>query len=154
MPDLIEVEISGGEEIFEKLENFPRRIGKAIVKKALRAGAAVFRDEMARRAPKGWHVFRKTEYKGQKYKGRSRDFGVLSRSIRTSLSVRGDELEGVASIGPSKKAFWGLFQEFGRRGAQAQPFIVPAFDAAKGAALEAFIKTAKEELAAQGSAVE
>jgi HK97 gp10 family phage protein len=154
MADLIEVEITGGDEIQEKLENLPSRIGKAILKKALRAGAEVFRAEMARRAPQGWHVFRTTEYKGAKYKGRSRDFGVLARSIRTSISVRGDELEGTASIGPSRKAFWGLFEEFGRRGARAQPFIIPAFDAAKDRALEAFINTAKEELAANGSPVE
>jgi HK97 gp10 family phage protein len=154
MPDLIEVEIKGGEEIQEKLENLPSRIGKAIVKKALRAGAAVFRDEMALLAPQGWHVFRNTEYKGQKFKGRSRDFGVLSRSIRTSLSIRGDELEGEAKIGPSKKAFWGLFEEFGRRGARKQPFIRKAFDSARDKALAAFINTAKEELAAQGSLVE
>lgn len=144
MSDLIEVKIEGGDELFEKLEQLPRQVGKAIIRKAIGAGAKVFRDLMASLAPQGYHVFRTTEYKGQKFKGRSRDFGVLARSIVVRTSVRGDELEGTAAIGPSKKAFWGLFQEFGRKGARAHPFIRPAFDSGKDQALQKFVDTCKQ----------
>lgn len=152
MPNGISVRVEG-EELFEKLEHLPLRVAKAIIRSAVRAGAEVFRQEMKARAPRGWHVFRRTSYKGQKYKGRSREFGVLSRAIVMSISTRGDELEGTAKIGPNKKAFWGLFEEFGTKFARARPFIRAAFEAVKERALAAFISKTKEELAKNGMEV-
>ncbi len=154
--DLIEAKISGGDEIQEKLERLPARIAKAIIRTAVRAGGQVFRDQMKLKAPQGWHVFRSTKYKGQRFKGRSREFGILSRAIAMKLSIRGDELVGSASVGPDKKAFWGLFQEFGakKNNQPARPFIRATFEAVKDKALDAFIVTAKEELRKNGMLIE
>lgn len=154
--DIVSVKISGGEEILAKLERLPLRIAKAIIKTAVRAGGQVFRDQMKLRAPRGWHVFRKTAYKGQKYKGRSREFGVLARAIVMKLSVRGDELQGTASVGPNKKAFWGLFQEFGakKNSQPAHPFIRASFESVKEKALSVFIDTAKAEIRKNGMPIE
>jgi HK97 gp10 family phage protein len=69
-------------------------------------------------------------------------------------SIRGDELQGSASVGPDKKAFWGLFQEFGTRFSKGNPFIRATFDAGKDKALDAFIVTAKEELRKNGMPIE
>lgn len=152
--DFVQTKVSGGEEILEKLESLPLVIGKAILRKALRAGAKIFSDEMKHRAPRGWHILRATSYKGAKYKGRSREYGLLAKGITTKTSISGDELAGSASVGPSKKTFWGLFQEFGTKHSKAQPFIRSSFDTTKEKALEAFVSTAKSELAAKGMPVE
>jgi len=152
--DLIQAKMTGGAEIQEKLERLPSRIAKAIIKTAVRAAGQVFREQMKLRAPQGWHVFGGTKYKGQKYKGRSREFGLLSRGIILKTSFRGDELAGTASIGPSKKTFWGLFQEFGTKKSKANPFIRATFESSKDEALSVFIATAKEELRKNGMPIQ
>ena len=66
-----------------------------------------------------------------------RDRGGLKASIerqRHKSSRRSSEWDS----GPSRKGFWGLFQELGTIYHPAQPFMRPAFDAGKDTAERAF----------------
>lgn len=141
MPNLVEVKITGGRELFEALEERPPRIAKAIIRKCLRAAAGIWRGEMRDTVPQGPHV-----WKGSSRTGRSREFAFLRDHIGMKVSVRGDELEGSCAVGPVKKGFWAQFLEFGRSDQAAQPFIRPAFESKVRDVLEKFTEKAKEEL--------
>jgi HK97 gp10 family phage protein len=140
MSKVVEVKISGGRELYEMLEERPKRIAKAIIRKALKRAAGIWRGEMKDRVAQGWHVWKSST------KGRSREWGFLRGHIGMKLSVRGDELEGSCAVGPVKKGFWAQFLEFGRSDQAAQPFIRPAFESRKEDVLAEFISTAQEEL--------
>jgi HK97 gp10 family phage protein len=148
MASVVQVKITGGAELYRALEERPRQVGKAIIRAALRSGARIWWKEMKDRVHRGWHVFRNTKFKGQRLKGRSREFGVIAqRGIAIKVSVRGDELGGIAQVGPTRKgAFWSLFLEFGTSRQGKFPFIRPAFETKKQAVLEEFIRKTKEEL--------
>lgn len=154
--DIVSVKVDGFEEIQDKLERLPKLAAKAIMREGLKAVGKLWRVGMARRVVRGFHVFQSfgAKYRGIKIKGRSREYGVISRSIRTRVSVRGDELEGTVDVGPSRKAFWAGWLEFGRKGERKQPFIRPEFEETKEEALELFKKTTKEQLAANGMPVQ
>lgn len=141
MSKVVEVKITGGQELFEMLEERPPRVAKAIIRKALRAAAGIWRGAMVEKVAQGWHV-----WKGSSKTGRSRDFAFLHGHIGMKLSVRGDELEGTCSVGPVKKGFWASFLEFGTSRQAAQPFIRPAFDGYKDAVLDKFTEKCREEL--------
>jgi HK97 gp10 family phage protein len=156
MSEIVTFKIEGLEEIQDKLERLPKLAGKAIIKEALKRVGKIWRDDMAHRVVKGFHVFQDGagKYKGIRLKGRSREYGVLSRSIRAKISVRGDELNGSVQVGPSKKAFWATWIEFGRKDQHDQKFIRPSFEENKEKVLEEFNKVCREELANNGMPVE
>jgi HK97 gp10 family phage protein len=146
--NVVEIKITGTAELEAALESFPRTMAKAIVKKALKSAAGIWQQEMKAKVRQGWHVWKITEYKGAKYKGRSREWGALSRLIGIKVSVRGDELGGTATVGPVKKGFWALFLEFGTKRMGARPFIRPAFDSRANDVLNKYIEVARTELEA------
>lgn len=144
MPGVIEVKITGGDELEKKLEDVSRKIAKAIIRSALRSAAGIWREEMKDRAKKGWHV-----WQGSK-QGRSREFGLVSGHIGMKFAVRGDDLEATAQVGPMRKFFWSLFMEFGTRKMAARPFIRQSFESRKQDVLNKFIEVAKEKVESQG----
>jgi len=141
MPNLVEVKITGGRELFEALEARPSRVAKNIIRKCLKKAAGIWRGEMRQTVAQGPHV-----WKGSAKTGRSREFAFLRDHIGMKVSVRGDELEGSCAVGPVKKGFWAQFLEFGRSDQAAQPFIRPAFESKVRDVLAKFVETAKEEL--------
>lgn len=87
----VDVTVEGAEEIKSAL----KRAGSAaekILKQATLKGAEVIRDEAERRAP--------------------RDEGELAANIVVEVD-KGSRTQTKVKIGPDKKRFWGLFQEFG-----------------------------------------
>lgn len=109
--------VTGEREILARLDAIGKELAGSIKMKALQVGAEVLKAGMERRAP--------------------RRKGRLAGSIVIEIE------DDIAKIGPSKKAFYGRFQEYGTSRHPAQPFARPTLDEDGGAAVEAV----KDELA-------
>ncbi len=103
MPD-----IQGLDELLKKLDALPYAVSKLVVARALRKGAEPIRAEAEREAPF--------------LSGRLQQEEVITVGEQTAT-------EAIAKIGPSKKAFYGLFQELGTAHQTPQKFLEPAFEA-------------------------
>lgn len=104
---MIEITVHGLKELQDALDKLPIEIQERTLRFALRKGANVIAEGAARRAP--------------------RDTGKLAEDI--VVRTRKDRAKGlVAEIGPSKKVFYGMFQELGTSFHAAQPFLRPALD--------------------------
>ena len=106
--------LEGARETERALRRLPRQVQGRIEMNALRQGAKPIREAAQDRAPK--------------------DTGELEEEI----IVRGRRRQGetVVRIGPSKKAFQGMLQEFGTEHHPAQPWLRPAFDEKVAEALD------------------
>jgi HK97 gp10 family phage protein len=127
--DVVYVKIEGLEELSARMQDFPRRVLTRGVRDALRAGAEVLRKEISNRAP-----VMATQETAQGHPP-----GFLKDHIGTKLKISARNDSGEAQVGPVKKAFWGLFAEFGTKKQPMKPFIRPAFESAKQGALDAFV---------------
>ncbi len=104
---------AGGREMAQFLTSLPERASRTVQRQALRAAAEPMRDDMARLAP---------------HEPGAPD---LRESMTISNARANDALydtEVAVAVGPSKRGFYGIFQEFGTRFHGAQPFARPAFD--------------------------
>jgi len=146
--DYVTVEVKGLAELQTKLEALPEKLAKKSLRKAIRAGAAVFQNAMASLAPK------------------ETGFEAEHISIRTRLSH--DELAITAQVGPNNKVLrperigkigrkgkeWGQrsaalvarFLEFGTSRHGKKPFLSQAFESNKAEALEAITEKLREAL--------
>ena len=106
--------ITGARELEKVLKRLPGKIGQKVLLSSLRPGATLIKKEAKIRAP------------------------VKSGTLRDEIVVR-KEKGGVVAlrVGPTRDAFWGMFQEFGTIKQPARPWLRPAFDATKGKALDA-----------------
>jgi HK97 gp10 family phage protein len=138
MIEPVTVTISGMDEIDRKLRELGPKLARRTMRKALKAAGEVFVAAQKMRAPVG--PGRKT--------GRSQHpAGNLRDSIRSVTRVSARYEEGAVLAGPTRHAFYAMFQEFGTRHQPSRPFITPAFDESKEAAKDKFIKTLREGLA-------
>ncbi len=122
----IRTRIEGAAELDRVLKLLPKAIGERVLANAVRAGAKIIRDEARAKAPVrvsgGLIRLGKKSSKG-------RIPGFLRANIITAKARRGTSSDSVTiHVGPSRKAFYGLFQEFGTRFHSARPFLRPAFD--------------------------
>lgn len=155
-----DINIVGGKELAEFLQQLPVRIEKNIMRAALRAGARVIADEAKINVPT--------------------QLGDLKRSIRTGSNAKKGQVEAYARAG-NKKAFYYRFVEFGTAahiikagknkkvlvftardgnkvvkeqvlhpGAVAKPYMRPALDAKGDAAIRAVTNKIKERLTKEG----
>lgn len=148
----IEFKISGLKELQDKLDRLPRQAAKECIRTGLKAGAFLWEQDMQFRVRK--HT------------------GFLAQHIAARITIRGDELAGVAAVGPEKtdypdrgggyrkKTIKGrlrnvgriaashvaAFLEFGTRKMPAQPFIRPAFEDRKQEVLDEFVIETKAAL--------
>jgi len=105
----------GAVELTRVLKKLPKEIGEKAMISALRSGAGVIKKEAKATAPRG------PEKQGRKKH--------LADSITVRKTSRRGEVPQVSvTVG---KAYWGMFQEFGTRYMAANPWLRPAFDAAK-----------------------
>jgi len=163
-----DVNIKGGKELMQFLNQLPLNIEKNIMRSALRAGARVVANEAKKNVPV--------------------DMGQLKASIRTSSNVKKGGVEAYAraggrknkSKGTDQSAFYAQFVEFGtaahiiypkkgkklkfkasdgstrfanfvlHKGAKAHPFMRPAYDAKNQEAIVAVMKRIRERLTKQG----
>jgi HK97 gp10 family phage protein len=153
------VKIDGLDKLQRALERMPLAVARRLFREALHAAAEIWVTEMALRAPK---------LEGVKLSENPRNVripGDLSRHIGMRVMVNSD-LQATAQVGPSKRTFWGLFQEIGRRASasgqrlpawlgggrrrsggasfmKAQPFVRPAFYGKADAVLDKFVAETK-----------
>ena len=132
MASPVKVKIKGLEELSQKIHEFPDKLVKKGVRDALRAGGEVLRGEISARAPRSVD-----ETHGHPP-------GFLAEHIGTSLSLSTRNDKGEIKVGPVKKAFYGMFPEFGTKHQAAQPYIRPAFESQKQNALDAFINKLRQ----------
>ena len=110
----------------------PRRADR-VLRSALRFAMTPSRKAAAAKAPIGTRMHKT-------YKGRLVAPGFLKRNIRVAVT-RVKNGKASALLGPTKEAFYGTaFIERGvpSRGIPAAPWLVPAFEATKDAALKRF----------------
>lgn len=109
------IEVSGLKELGANLKEFPLKLEKKWLRKALKEGADIPKTEMERRA--------RRQPRGPSHP----DVGHLADNI--VITSRLSEKKGaVVRVGPSKDAWWGGFQEFGTPHVPADPFMRPALD--------------------------
>jgi len=100
----------GLDDLQKKLETFPRNVARRLFREVLIFAARAWRDEMEARAPKLESV------KLSENPREVRIPGDLARHIGMQVMVNAD-LQAAVRVGPSKRTYWGLFQELGRRAA-------------------------------------
>lgn len=110
-------DIEGLEELLEALDETALSLGekRQLIVKALRKASEPIQEEAIARAP--------------------RLTGRLKANI--GIAVTDQTAEGAeAHIGPTSKAFYGLFQEIGTIHMTGKPWLGPAYDAREDEALE------------------
>lgn len=141
--EIVKFSMSGTAELEEMLERKPPEVAKKIVRTALRKAVGIWADEMRSTVRKGFHIFRAKTSHG---KGRSRDYGVISRSIGVRVKLNNDEFGGTAEVGPTKAVYWSLFLEFGTKKMAAIPFIRRAYESRKADVHEKYIDVVRTML--------
>ena len=133
-------EIKGLKELNEALKQLPDRVARNVLRGAVSAGTTVIRKEAQQRAP---------VYTGLVSEGHPPP-GTLRKSIRqsqqrqlSSLVQQAFHIGVRAAVTRTKSgaknldAFYWRFVEFGTSRMAARPFLRPAFEAKKQAAVEA-----------------
>lgn len=148
-----EIQVLGLKEIERTLARLPARLGEKVMRAALRAGAQVIRKDAQSRVP----VLQKPD--------KRRKAGTVKKSITIKRSKR-DKFGvflGIQGIGkkqisafkkgggrkgsnnPDDPYYW-IFLEFGTVNQPARPFLRPAFEAQKFAALRKFEEYCKKRI--------
>ena len=115
MAEYATVRLAGARELDAMLKRLPKHLGERVLVNAVRAGAQVVRAEAKARAP------------------------VKTGRLRANIIARRAKGRGAAvtvSVGPSRKAWYGRLVEFGTVTTGARPFLRPAFESTKRAALD------------------
>jgi len=149
-----EINVLGLKEIKSTLDKLPARLGEKVVRAALRAGAQVMRKDAQSRAP----VLKKPKYgrkpgtvkKAITIKRSKRDkYGVFltvqGLSAKKIKAFKGGSATKDAAYNPDDPWYW-HFLEFGTANQPAHPFLRPAFEAQKFAALRRFEEFAKRRV--------
>lgn len=110
--------ITGAKDLDKLLKRLPGKVAGRILQSSLRVGAMVIVKDARTRAPVGTGTLRREI--------------VARKTSRAKASGKSAEV----TIGPTQDAFWGLFQEFGTRFHPPHPWLRPAFEASKRAALD------------------
>lgn len=117
--------VEGMQELLAKLGTLDSLVmQKKIVARAVRAGAEPIRARAEELAP------------------------VLTGTLRESMMITVAEqtaTEAIGKIGPARKGFYGTFEEFGTAYIAADPFLRPAFDEERDAALKIIGETLASE---------
>lgn len=146
--------ITGGRELAQFLATLPAKVEKNIMRSALRAGAAVFREEVKATMPV--------------------DTGTLRRTVKVSVKARRGQVLASMKVG-GKNAWYAHLVEYGTRphkitparakalriagytvadvdhpGSRPHPFIRPAFDSKSSAAIAAVAAQIRKRLTAEG----
>jgi HK97 gp10 family phage protein len=121
------VTVTGLKELEQKLRDEPKNVAKKTLRRAAKDAADIWEAAISERAPAMTGFLR-------------------SQITMSSKATGGDEGSMQVMVGPSKKAYYGIFQEFGTRFMKAQPFMRPAFEQTKDQVLDAFVANLNQEL--------
>lgn len=142
-------EVTGLKELNEALKQLPENIAKNVLRGATGAGAAVIRKDAVARAP--FYIPASVMWGGDGGMAKNHPPpGTLKKSIyqvrRRELSTLVQQVFAVAvrtgkgqrdKAGRSVDAYYWRFVEFGTSKMAARPFLRPAFEAKKLAAIDA-----------------
>jgi HK97 gp10 family phage protein len=106
------VTFRGLRELDAAMRTLPDELQRAPARAGLKAGADVWKDGMARRAPRD----------------PTPDKVTLADEIVSEIHANIGRDRGEARVGPSERAFYGGFQELGTVDFPAQPFMRPTAD--------------------------
>lgn len=120
------VEVIGADTLLRKLRQLEDAVAGDALEQAVKAGAEPIRADASQRAP--------------------RRTGKLAGSIIVEPDEKG-KTQASVKIGPEKDAFYGLFHEFGTSKMAANPFLRPAMDEQKDAAVAAVRRELQKALA-------
>lgn len=124
--------ITGLDALKKALAQLPKNIGKNVLRGAVNAGATEFKKEAVARAPMDSGVLKKAVYQKQ----------IKEKSSDTQqtfyIGVRSGKRSKTTKKGLKLDAFYARFVEFGTSKMAAKPFMRPAFEAKKEAAIEKF----------------
>lgn len=142
---LITVKVSGLKELQEALEAKPRNIARRLLRTALKNAAMIWRDEMERTAP---------QLENPKLASNPKEVrlpGDMARHIGMRVVVN-SELEATAYVGPTKRTFWSLFEEFrvGKSSKSGKPFIRAAYESKKQAVLDKIVEEGRKIVEEEG----
>jgi HK97 gp10 family phage protein len=126
-----ECRIDGLDRLEQVLEQLAPREAKLALRRAAKAGMKIVQEAIEEHAP--------------------RDTGHLAESINIGSEVGGgdgDDATGsiAVKVGPAGDAYYALFQEFGTRFQQAQPFMTPAYEENKDAVIETCVTELQTQL--------
>lgn len=129
----VSMQFSGGQELMAAMQDLSERVTKKVLRVALEDAAEGIRRRASAMAPRG------------------DPSGVNLRDEIVVGPARGQDVKEVAvAIGPTPRAFYGSFQEFGTSRTPARPFLRPAFDEGAEKALLRLKDSIWEELAGRG----
>lgn len=126
----LKFEIKGLRELDAGLAELPAAVRGKTLEAALMRAAKPILDEARSRAPVRQGGAKRI---GKGSKGRLP--GFLRASLRRARK-RASDASATVQIGPHRRAFYGMFQEFGTSRQAARPFLRPAFDAKAQEALK------------------
>lgn len=156
-----DINIKGGRQLDQILQNIPVRLQTNILRGALRAGANVF----------------KAEAKSNLEQNGSIDDGELLKSVRVSARLKGSTVTASVKAGNKKAYYWG-WVEFGTKphvikaarakgllfggnvvaevlhpGARPRPYLRPALDSKSADAVAAVAEYIKKRLTKEGFSI-
>jgi HK97 gp10 family phage protein len=121
--------VTGLDELEAMLNELAPKAAKTALRRAVRDGMEIFQAAAEEKAP--------------------RDTGALASDINIKTAAGSDgDISGTISamVGPGKKEFYALFQEYGTRFQKPQPFMTPAYEENKDKVLDTFATDLKDEI--------
>lgn len=135
MPDIKTgtIQITGLADLEKRLLDFPDKIARNILAGAIRAGAVVIQKEARQLAPMSTEAHKL----GKGSKAVEIQPGSLRKGIRVRLAPRKSRDFPITYwVYVSKKLWYWKFVEFSTKNWSGKPFMRPAFDSHKEAAVE------------------
>lgn len=154
---MAELQIKGLAELHKVLQSLPEELEKKVLRNALRAGANEFKKAAQAQVPvKSGALRNSIRVKASARKGRWRLRATVTAGNAEAYYAHMVEFGTAAHmIKPAKGkalAFLGLAREGAEHpGAQAKPFMRPAFDAGSDAAINAFAESVRKRLSKEGA---
>jgi len=124
----IGLDLEGGEALRAALLTLSRAVRRRALYSVLRPAAEPMRLRMQRLAPHG--------ATGELAAGITVSAAPRIGSVAGGQWQAADEFQAAVAVGPSKLAFYGIFQEYGTVEHPAQAFGRPAFDGSRDEALQ------------------
>lgn len=143
------MQLVGFKELADKLKRLPQKVARNGLRAAVSAGAAVIRNEARDMAPVDTGEMKKDiqikrERDDRNAQGLVASYSVFVRSGKKSrIAGRSRDID--------KDSFYWKFLEFGTSKMAAQPFMRPAFEAKKEAAVEAIGKKLDERIQSEAT---
>jgi HK97 gp10 family phage protein len=122
----VNCQIIGMEELQEALDQGIKAATRAALRRAAKEAVKPWLDLIMEKAP--------------------RDTGFLAEHLAVVARFKDQGARLEMEIGPVKRAFYALFDEFGTHLQEAKPFLRPAFEEGKDAVLEGFAEAFGIEL--------